>query len=362
MTDNSKNIIVTISIMSVLIFILAINIIYPDTDISVSERRQLKQLSDIKIKNSNLAEEVDTYTTDQFALRDEFRKIKALTNFNIFRAKDNNDIFILDDNIYKIEYPLNENSVLNCANKINQIYDKYLKGMNVYYSIIPDKNYYIQDNSYLKLDYNKMISIMNENITNISYIDIFNELDKSSYYTTDTHWKQESLESVVNKIGSQMSFNKIDLSNYTVNEINNYYGVYYGQLGLDYEPDEITYFTNSEIEQSKVYNYEDNKYSKVYNLEKLSTSNDKYDIFLSGATPLIEITNPNNSTERELILFRDSFGSSIAPLLIDSYSKITLVDTRYMSSDLLDQFIDFKDQDVLFLYSTLIINSSSVLK
>ncbi|MBQ7871482.1 MAG: hypothetical protein IJ357_05025, partial [Oscillospiraceae bacterium] len=65
---------------------------------------------------------------------------------------------------------------------------------------------------------------------------------------------------------------------------------------------------------------------------------------------------------RHLILFRDSFGSSLAPLLLDSYGKITLVDLRYVSSALLDGLVDFTDADVLFLYSTTLLNSGSILK
>ena len=59
---------------------------------------------------------------------------------------------------------------------------------------------------------------------------------------------------------------------------------------------------------------------------------------------------------------RDSFASSLAPLLVSGYRKITLVDLRYISGDMIGNFIDFKDQDVLFLYSTLILNNSLSLK
>ena len=62
------------------------------------------------------------------------------------------------------------------------------------------------------------------------------------------------------------------------------------------------------------------------------------------------------------IIFRDSFASSLAPLLLEEYSKISLVDLRYMRLEDLGQFIEFKGQDVLFLYSTLLINNSNVLK
>ena len=94
---------------------------------------------------------------------------------------------------------------------------------------------------------------------------------------------------------------------------------------------------------------------KIY---KESKTSDKYDIYLSGATPIISIENPNAKTDKELLLFRDSFGSSLAPLIVENYSKITLIDLRYISSQLLENFIDFENQDVLFLYSTVVLNQN----
>ena len=99
----------------------------------------------------------------------------------------------------------------------------------------------------------------------------------------------------------------------------------------------------------------------MYNMDKLE-SRDLYDVYLSGATPLLTIDNPNAETDRELIVFRDSFGSSLTPLLLKSYKTVTLVDIRYLASDYLGQFVDFHGQDVLFLYSTLVLNNSGTLK
>jgi hypothetical protein len=90
---------------------------------------------------------------------------------------------------------------------------------------------------------------------------------------------------------------------------------------------------------------------------------DPYEMFLSGTQPLLVIENPNAEAERELILFRDSFGSSLAPLLAEGYSKITVVDIRYVNSAFLGGLVDFSEKagrevDVLFLYSTILLNSS----
>ena len=96
-------------------------------------------------------------------------------------------------------------------------------------------------------------------------------------------------------------------------------------------------------------------------MDKLETP-DLYEVFLSGAQPLLTIENPAGEAGRELVIFRDSYGSSLAPLLLQSYSKVTLVDIRYMSPDQVGDYVTFQNQDVLFLYSTLILNSGRSLK
>ena len=45
-----------------------------------------------------------------------------------------------------------------------------------------------------------------------------------------------------------------------------------------------------------------------------------------------------------------------------STARVTLVDIRYMVSGLVPQYVEFTDQDVLFLYSTYVVNQSAMLR
>ena len=85
-------------------------------------------------------------------------------------------------------------------------------------------------------------------------------------------------------------------------------------------------------------------------------------MFLSGPLSLVTIENPNINTQKELIIFRDSFGSAIAPLLAQGYGKVTVIDIRYIQPMMLKNFVDFEGADVLFLYSTMVLNNSTTLK
>ena len=138
-------------------------------------------------------------------------------------------------------------------------------------------------------------------------------------------------------------------------------GVYAGQSALPLPAETMIYLTSPVLDGATVYDYETQKTSGLYDLEEL-WGRDPYDLYLSGAAALQVIENPACDSGRELVLFRDSFGSSMAPLLVPGYSRITLVDLRYLSSSLLDQYLTGEGQDVLFLYSPGILNSNNLLK
>ena len=125
---------------------------------------------------------------------------------------------------------------------------------------------------------------------------------------------------------------------------------------------EELYVLRSELlDACTVYRMDTDSYGPVYDTEKL-TSKDLYDVFLSGPQSLLRIENPNATSDRELVIFRDSFGSSLAPLLVQDYAAVTLVDLRYIPSTMLEGKVDFTEKDVLFLYSTTILNTGSALK
>lgn len=359
MEDKKKNIIITIIFSLYLASFFIINLTKEDTLISISERRKLKQFPNLSINtlfNGTFFKEFDNYTTDQFIFRDDFRKLKVNLELNF---KNNyNNLYTYKGYIINQLYPLSTNSIKRLVNKINYIKDNYLKNNHIYFSIIPDKNYFV-NNGNLKLDYTKMENIMKEELNYASYIDILDLLSLDNYYKTDTHWNQVTLQDIATTFSQKMNFN---ISNeYEKKNITKFLGVYAGQLPINNNYENIEILTNNIIDHSKVYNYETKKTTNVYDLSKIN-SLDKYDIYLSGAASLITITNDKSLNNRELIVFRDSYGSSLIPLFIEGYKKITIVDTRYISPKILNNYIDFENKDILFLYSTLIINDSSSLK
>lgn len=285
--------------------------------------------------------------------------------------KDENQVeeakfYVLDGAIYEKDVNLNEEAIKGNIEKLNSIYENYLKdkNMNVYFSIIPDKTYFAEnkmDSEYKKIE-NSTVEKLN---SEISYFDISKSLNLDDYYKTDMHWKQENLEKVVNIIQNELKLESDEKIKYEEKSLGDFYGTYYDEIENNVSPDELVYLSNDVLENCKVYNEETKLEEPIYNLNRVEKTGNKYDLFLSGASSIQKIINENADNGRKLILFRDSFGSSIAPLIAGQYEEILLIDLRYINYSILSDYIDFSEyanQDVLFLYSSRVINKAGIFR
>lgn len=250
---------------------------------------------------------------------------------------------------------INTEYVTNFTNKVESVCKEYLSGAsNIYYAVIPSKQYFINDKVENPFDYTSMMNIIRSGITSAKEIDLTGTLELDDYLKTDPHWKQEGLQGVLDALGETMGFT-VDLSTFTKNSVPNFTGQH-GYNKENFAHETMTYLTNEAIDNATVDNFQDKDFTKVYNTAKLETST-PYDMFLSGSTPLLTITNDSAKSDKELVMFRDSYACSLAPLLIENYKTITFVDLRYMASSLLPQYVDFTGKDVLFMYNDQIINT-----
>ncbi len=338
----------------------------PRQALSDSERRPLAQMPQLTVDSvweGSFMKAFESFSLDQFPVRDDFRTLKALVHAYVLGQKDNNGIYIAEGYAAKQEYPLRADSLRRAAQRFAYVYEKYLTDSDVYFAVVPDKGQYLAEESgHLTLNMEDMTEILREEIPWATHIDLQDSLEYTDFYRTDTHWRQENLLDAAETICNAMGVAAPNREDYTLQTVERpFYGVYYGQAALPMEPDVLSYLDSPMLQNCRVYDHESGKTGGVYDQAMLE-SKDLYDIFLSGARSLLTITNPDASSDRELIVFRDSFGSSMIPLLLTEYAKVTAVDIRYMHPDMLSRFVDFSGQDVLFLYSTLVLNNSETIK
>ncbi|MBQ3114762.1 MAG: hypothetical protein IJC06_01365 [Clostridia bacterium] len=363
-----KNIITTV-VFALLVFGISVLCVFcPSPGFSESERRELASFPEISVQSisdGSFMSQFETYATERFPFRDLFRSIKANFATKVFMKKDNNGLFAADGHISKIDNEKNPAMMKHAEERFLYLYETYIKGKtdSVYFSVIPDKNFLLaRENGYPSLNYEEFIDEMKQKVSYMKYIDVTSLLDIDDFYTTDTHWRQEKITDIAVKIGNEMGTDV--MATYKENVLDKpFYGVYSGQIAMNFPPDEIVYLTNETLDNATVTYYGNGipEKGEMYNMKKAS-GKDPYEMFLSGTMPVLTIENDNAKTDKELIMFRDSYGSSLAPLLVSGYSKITVLDTRYIKSEAVGSFADFNNADVLFIYSTTLLNNSLAIR
>ncbi len=351
--------------------------------VSMTERRPLAQApalnmetilaKDVLDSSGNIKEArsykslFEDYVLDQFPLRDRFRQVKAIFSNYVMRQMDDNNYYIADGYAAELVYPMDEQRLNLNIKILKEITEKNLGKNKVYSAVVPDKGYFLAEkNGYLSLDYSEMFQTIEEGLPEkVQHIDLTDVLSIDDYYRTDTHWRQEHIVPVAQKIAEAMGTKVSAESEYTKEAVENpFYGVYYGFAALPMDP-ETMYLMQSSVLEGCTVSFGEMKDGVVvwnpaqfYDMSK-AESNDLYDIFFSGNQALIQIVNPKSSSPKELVVFGDSFGRSLIPLLTQGYRKITVIDLRLTKYNTLDQVMQFTPrQDVLFLFSTLSYNKS----
>lgn len=373
MNNKLKNIVVTVLFSCFIGFFTCLCIIrfFDPVKYSDVEKRPMAQFPsnitvesvlNTKDEDKSTIKKFEKFTVDQFPLREFFRSLKAKYQLEILGMKENNGYAEKDGSIIEIEQSFIEDNVKYTLEQLAKMYEKLANnGGNKYVSIIPDKNYFLgTEYGYPVRDYGWIVDQVQTALPNMEYIDIFGDLSLGDYYLTDWHWKQENLDKVLGTLAEAMGSADRFSGEYTENKLEGFKGGYTAMSALYPDPEVLTYLTSDLLNALTVYDYETGKTHGIYN-EKEFGGKEPYNFFLYGTRALLRIDNPNATTDKELVLFRDSFGSSIAPLLAEGYKSVYVVDTRYIDPAFLFDteskfYIDMEGKDILFLYSVTILD------
>ena len=182
---------------------------------STSERRKLKTMPAITMEgilDKSCMQSIEEYLLDHFPFREQLRRMKAYYAYDILQQKENNGIYVAGGYAGKLEYPLRDSEIAQAADRMLSLKQQYFPDARTYYAIVPDKNYYqASAYGYPVMDYEKLDNILQKKLTDMSQISLWDTLTIEDYYCTDTHWRQERLRPVVDRIGEQLDFS-IDLS------------------------------------------------------------------------------------------------------------------------------------------------------
>lgn len=274
------------------------------------------------------------------------------------------DVYVYQGYAVTTEAGYDQKSLDYAALKFQQLYDSYLTGNDghIYLSVVPDKgSFTAPPEGYTPASAQETADALLAQLDFVQYVDIAPGLTLEDYYRTDPHWRQECLVATAQTLAQAMDVplagdfqeNAIDVP---------FYGAYAEKAGEPLVADTLRYLTGEVLDACTVYDYETDAREPLYDLAAVDTDT-PYDLYLQGSRSLLRIDSPLSATDRTLVVFRDSFGSSLIPLLAESYRTIYAVDIRYLSSQMVGRFLSFDgSEDVLFLYSTLVLQNSRTMK
>ena len=110
-----KNKIITIVFLIIIIGLGFISIVAKDNLLSTFERRKLATFPKL---DKNFTSKLDDYLLDQFVFRNKLINLNSFINRKVLNKIDNNDVYVVGDNIYDKTYPLDEKQVTNFTKKV----------------------------------------------------------------------------------------------------------------------------------------------------------------------------------------------------------------------------------------------------
>lgn len=346
-------IIISITILSFSIWFM----INDKKEFSDNEFRYLQKFPTFtfeNLKSGKYIEELESYFTDHFPLRENFVSLKTLI-YNLSGQTLINNVYIGKNNylINKFDKPKNKDKIISTINKFKEnnkdinidimivptatsIYSNYLPETAINYSEKETIEYY-----YNNLNVNK-INLYNTLINNKNKYQL--------YYKTDHHWT-----SFGSYIAYQEYMKNKGLNYYDINELEvklvsqEFLGTLYSKVfTLNQEKDKI-YKINTK-ENNFTVEYLTKTTNTLYEEEYLKKK-DKYSYFLNTNQPLIKITNNNLDNNKEILIVKDSFANSFIPLLANHYEKIHVIDLRYYNLPISNYMNENNLKDILLLYN-----------
>ena len=342
-----------------------LNILLPDKKFSAEENRLLQTMPKLSISSifsGRFETKAESYAADQFMLRNMFIKIKSsfdtslgsTESNNVFMCKDN----YLMENISKADAKKMENNYNSLA-KLKQLYPN----INMDFMLVPNAANIMSDKLPLFAvteDQNKQMDDFFKKIQSIGInpVDVRATFKKNKekielYYHTDHHWTTDGAYLAYqdfakkNKLNSNIKYDALAVKNdfrgtlasksgFT-NGLNDMIKIYLPKEGQNYK-NSVIFYSDTKEKTTEFY--------KLNNLKKKDT----YTVFGGSNHPIYSIKTPVSS-QRKLLLIKDSYANSFIPFLSQDYREIIVIDPRYFFDDISEIIKANGITDILFLYN-----------
>lgn len=354
---------------SLLLFLVLISVggfLAPDREFSENENRYLAQMPEISIDSildCDFQDGLEEYLNDQIWGRDNWITIKtaiqkAVGDTDIGGAYVGADGYDfekiteddVDDNLVQRNIEQIQKFFASCSDTIDTSRLSFL--------LVPTSGLILADklpaNAPL-FDQTAVIDAVQQGMEGYNFVDVRDALtahkEEGVYYRTDHHWTSKGAfvcyEEWCKSTG--MPFAEEDYTITTVTD--KFRGSLYSKI-LDFDSayDSIQIYEKAGSEASFVVTLDGEETDGFYHYDQLEEK-DKYLFFFGGNYSEVVITNEASNEGRNLLLIKDSFANSFAPMAAENYDHVYMVDMRYFRGDMRAYMEEHNITDVLVLYN-----------
>ena len=357
-----ENLIGKLFILLLFVFML-VNIAVPDREISEEENRVLEMrpsLSMGTVMNGDFMEQWENYQSDQFAGRDFWRSFKVALD-RLGGARMENGVYIGKDGQLMEEIEVPDDGQLEANLSALRQFTEDWPDIRTTVMLIPDAACILSDSlpAFAAVeDQRQLFGVAEQRLgDSVNWVDTVSILNTHTsdklYYKTDHHWTTQAAFYVFRESASSLGIEGEvgdGFVSYTVSD--DFNGVLAAKSGIGLsEKETIDIYAPTQGDDDVVLSYVDEgrKTTSLYDSSKLETR-DQYSVFLGGNASVIDIKTVSSSQKRLLVL-KDSFANCFIPFLAPYYREIVVVDPRYCSGTMEDIMDTYRITDALVLYS-----------
>lgn len=347
-----------------------INLPGEDRPFSENENRYLSGFPEISFESyvdKSAMTGFEDWFSDRFFGREAWIKLKNSTERFIGKTEVNG-IFTVDDRMMQVWEGYDPAFVDKNLAAINKFAEKNA-GIPVYFMLAPTSQ---ELYSYLLPDctptgnQSELNAYCRENLE-CGFIDIFpvmkSHADEYIYYRTDHHWTSYGAYLAYAEAAKSLGYQPLPLSAFDIEHASSdFRGTLYSKtLDDSITPDIIDYYHNTS-DSNLTLTINDGMsvkdYDSLYFREYLDVK-DKYSSFMGTNSPVMTITTEENNNGQSILIFKDSYAHAFIPFLTSHYSKITVLDMRYINASY-NTLVDMEEYDsVLILYNAITFTEDS---
>ena len=236
-----------------------------------------------------------------------------------------------------------------------------LEGVATVYSIMSPANSIMLDEEEEKVlggsDQKETLAYLSSRFDpRVKSVDIIDDLvahrDEYLYFYSDHHWTQKGAYYAYLAFCKAKGIKPVTLEERVFQDLGEFRGTYFDTVASmgDVRPDTVEAYLPNGTNELTYDEYGETITAPIVDMSAAEWDPPyKYSAFIQGDQVLETIHNPAITDGSSCLLVKDSYGCAFAPLLVDSYEHLYIIDFRYTDENICD-FAKANDiQDVIFM-------------